>query len=118
MNNEWTAELEERFTKLRLQELSVGLNEQEQRELDNIQTIVQKVETQSTQAGIRKLEAEQATLETQIETLKAQNQEWLTLSNQQSVLIADAQKWLSEFEQRYTTIQSTFMRLTKEPIKS
>ncbi len=112
----WTPEIEQRFTELRLRQLSGNLTEAEQKELAEIRALVEVAESQATAAALKRLESEQAVLQNVLENLQTENKELVQLLNQQALLIADTKRWLSEFDQRYSLIQNAFVRLTEQPI--
>jgi predicted nuclease with TOPRIM domain len=58
------------------------------------------------------LESEQAAMQETLENLQVENTELVQLLNLQALLIADTKRWLEEFEQRYSLIQTSFIRLT------
>lgn len=113
MTVKWTPEIEQRFTELRLCKLSGNLTEAEQRELADIQAMVEIVESDTTAFALKKLETEQIALQDILEKRQTENQDFVQLLNQQALLIADTKRWLAEFEQRYTVIQNSFTQLTK-----
>lgn len=112
----WTPEIEQRFTELRLRKLSGSLTEAEQKELAEIQAIVEVVESTATAAALKRLQSEQAALGDVLDNLQEENRELMQLFNQQALLIADTKRWLSEFEQRYSLIQNAFSRLTEQSL--
>jgi hypothetical protein len=116
MTIKWTPEIEQRFTELRLRKLSVRLTEAEQRELAEIQAMVEVAESETTAFGLKKLEAEQIFLQNVLEKCQAENQDLVQLLNQQALLIADTKRWLAEFEQRYIVIQNSFTRLAEHSL--
>lgn len=114
MTNKWTPEIEQRFTELRLRQLSANLTEAELTELTQIQALVERVEAKTTGLALKKLESEQAALQKALADYQIENNELVQLFNQQALLIADTQRWLKEFEQRYSVIENSFSRLTKQ----
>lgn len=116
MAEKWTPEIERRFTELRLRKLSDNLTAVEQKELDDIQTMVETVESEVTAPGLKRLETEQLALQKTIDNLQSENKELAQLFNQQALLIADTKQWLAEFERRYATIQNSLTRLTKQSL--
>ncbi|VAW32439.1 hypothetical protein MNBD_CHLOROFLEXI01-3615 [hydrothermal vent metagenome] len=112
----WTSEIEQRFTELRLRKLSGNLTEEERKELTQLREIVEVVEFESAAPLLKKLESEQGALQNVLESHQAENNELVQLLNQQALLIADTKRWLKEFEQRYSIIQSSFTRLTKQSL--
>ncbi|HDN27733.1 MAG TPA: hypothetical protein ENG03_11690 [Thioploca sp.] len=116
MTVKWTPEIEQRFTELRLRRLSGSLTEAEQRELAEIQTMVEVVESETTTFALKRLETEQFALQDVLEKHQTENQDLVQLLNQQALLIADTKRWLAEFEQRYTVIQNSFTRLTEHSL--
>lgn len=113
---DWTPEIEQRFTELRLRQLSGDLAPLEQRELVEIRAAVEKIETESVAPVFRKLESEQAALQKALDGLQAENDDLTQLFNQQALLISDTQEWLEQFERRYSVIQKTFSRLIGQSV--
>lgn len=116
MTNKWTPEIEQRFTELRLRQLSGNLTEAELKELTQIQALVEDVEAETTELALKKLESEQAVLQKALADHQVENNELVQLFNQQALLIADTQRWLKDFEQRYSVIENSFTRLTKQSL--
>jgi ABC-type phosphate transport system auxiliary subunit len=116
MMAKWTPEIEQRYTELRLRQLSGNLTPAEEKELSKIRAIVAVVEAEITTPALQKLEAEQAALQNRLASLQAENSEMVQLLNQQALLIADTKRWLREFEQRYTAIQNSLTRLTEQSV--
>jgi hypothetical protein len=116
MTVNWTPEIEQRFTELRLRRLSGSLTEAEQRELAEIQTMVEIVESETTTLALKRLETEQLALQDVLEKHQTENQDLVQLLNQQALLIADTKRWLAEFEQRYAVIQKSFTQLTEHSL--
>jgi len=90
MTMKWTPEIEQRFTELRLCKLSGSLTEAEQRELAEIQAMVEVVESDTTAFALKRLEPEQIALQDALETLQTENKDLVQLLNQQALLIADS----------------------------
>lgn len=65
MTKKWTPEIEHRFTELRLRKLSGNLTAAEQKELDDIQTMIETVESKIAAPGLQRLEKEQLVLQKQ-----------------------------------------------------
>ena len=112
MTAKWTLETEQRFTELRLRQLSGILTEAEQQELTAIQAKVEEIEAATVAPALKRLESEQHVLQKNLENLQTDNTELVQLLNLQALLIADTKRWLEEFEQRYALIQTSFTRLT------
>ena len=113
---DWTPEIEERYTELRLRKLTGGLSEIELSELTQIQAMVDAAEAGIIDAGLAQLERKQMTLQQTVDQLQTENHELVELLTQQALLIADSKRWLTEFERRYDVIQTAFTRLTKHPV--
>ncbi|MFO7538177.1 MAG: hypothetical protein R6X32_08955 [Chloroflexota bacterium] len=116
MMAKWTPETEQRYTELRLRQLSGNLTPAEEKELSKIRAMVAVVEAEITTPALQKLESEQAALQNRLDSLQAENSELVQLLDQQALLIADTKRWLREFEQRYTAIQNRLTRLTKQSV--
>lgn len=116
MTVEWTSEIEQRFTELRLRKLSGNLTQAEQKELTEIRAIVEIVESETADPVLNRLEFEQLALQRALKNHQAENDELVQLLNQQALLIADTKRWLREFEQRYSDIQNAFTRLTTQSL--
>jgi chromosome segregation ATPase len=114
MMAKWTPEIEQRYTELRLRQLSGSLTSAEVKELSEIRAMVAVVEAEIAEPALQKLEIQQAALQDRLAHLQAENSELVQLLNQQALLIADTKRWLREFEQRYTAIQNNLTRLTKQ----
>ncbi|MDA0244996.1 MAG: hypothetical protein OT477_16385 [Chloroflexi bacterium] len=101
MTLEWTSEIEERFTELRLREMGGQLTAVEQAELyAQLATVAEE----STAPWLSRVEKEQADLENMLSSEQTRNRELMALFNQQALLIADSKRWLAEFEQRYAAV--------------
>ncbi len=116
MTNKWTPQIEQRFTELRLLKLSGNITEAELTELAQIQAMVEVIEAETIEPVLKKLESEQAALQKTLGNHQLENNELVQLLNQQALLIADTKRWLKEFEQRYSVIQNSFTRLTKQSL--
>ncbi len=116
MVTKWTPEIEQRFTELRLRKLGGNLSDIEREELTQIRAMVESVEIESTASLLQKLELEQTVLQNSLKNHQTENNELVQLLNQQALLIADTKRWLKEFEQRYSVIQNSFTRLTKQSL--
>lgn len=112
MTDKWTSEIEQRFTELRLRKLSGNLTKVEQKELAKIRAMVEVVESKATSSVLAKLESERIALQENLGDIQAENNELVQLFNQQALLIADTKRWIREFEQRYSTIRTSYTRLT------
>lgn len=89
MMAKWTPEIEQRYTELRLRQLSSSLTPAEATELSKIRAMVAVVEAETTAPALQKLEAEQAMLQDKLTSLQAENSELVQLLNQQALLIAN-----------------------------
>ena len=110
---EWTSEIEERFTELRLREMGGQLTAVEQMELDELYAQLATVAEESTAPWLSRVEQEQADLESLLASEQTRNRELMALFNQQALLIADSKRWLAEFEQRYAAVHTGFTELAK-----
>jgi hypothetical protein len=116
MTAKWTPEIEERFTELRLRQLSGNLTEAEQEELAEMRAVIELIESEITVSALKRLESEQAAMQKVVDDLQVENHELVQLLNQQALLIADTKRWLKEFEQRYSSIRNSFSRLTRQSV--
>ena len=80
---EWTPEIEQRFTELRLRQLSGDLAPSEQRELAEIRAAVDAIETETVAPILRKLELGQAEIQKTLDKLQVANDDLIQLLNQQ-----------------------------------
>ena len=85
---EWTKELEERFTKLRQNELTGTLNSTEEIELAELISLIERDESAQLAKAIVQMNVEQTTLRLRLQSLRTDNENLAKVLNQQEQLIS------------------------------
>lgn len=113
---DWTSEIEQRFTELRLRELNDVLTDVEKLELDHLFQKLRILEEQQAFPVVQKMDALLSDLSSNLKTVHTENLRLIELTSRQALLVADAKRWLGEFERRYAFIETEFQKLTETSI--
>ena len=108
----WNEETQRRFDMLRQRELVGPLSEEEQRELEQLLSILDADEARYLAPAIERMDQEANEREAQLAALQTRNESLATLARQHERLLSEAKVWLTSFEQRRLVLHDHYARLS------